>query len=91
MALTSVSVNDNEYNVISEFPVLHQGWECDSIGYIVQDGKKQKIVLTSHGYGYFAKSKDLEELIRLYKEALRKTKMALLVRNGQLEVENEKD
>ena len=72
-----IKVDQEEYEVVLEFPVIHSGWECDTKGYIVLKNQNYKLVLSSHGRLYFAKNKELEEKISEYKEVLLKSKEAL--------------
>ncbi len=70
-------VEGKEVKVLFEFPVLYQGWECDNIGYLVLDGNKKRIVMSSHGCNFFPKNKVIEEKMKEYRNAIRLTKIAL--------------
>ena len=72
-----IKVAGKNLEVLKEFPVLYRGWDCDGTGYIVRDGNRERVVLTSHGSPYFAKIKELEEKISEYKNALQETEVAL--------------
>ncbi len=63
--------------LLLEFPILYSGWEIDNIGWVIEDQKIVKLILTSHGGPYVATPKDLKEKIEEYKAALAKTEKAL--------------
>lgn len=63
--------------VIFEFPVLHQGWDMDGKGWVVERDKKRFIVLTNHGSPYIANKKELEMQMKKYSDISEKTKKAL--------------
>jgi hypothetical protein len=50
--------------IVRDFRVYYSGWDCDSIGYVVEHGKRNRIVLTSHGTAYFAPTSALSEMAR---------------------------
>jgi hypothetical protein len=72
-----MTVEEREVVVVKEFAVLWKGWECDSVGYLVLDEGKYKIVLTDHGRPYFAKPIVLEQKLKEYRSILSDTKNAL--------------
>jgi hypothetical protein len=42
-------INDTEYRILSEFTVVHPGWELDSIGYIISYKNEPRLMLSDHG------------------------------------------
>ena len=68
--MKKVTVEGRDYEVIMEFPVLHAGWECDYVGYIVQKGLRPALVMSGHGKLYFAKKEHLKEKVNETREAL---------------------
>lgn len=63
--------------IIFEFSLLHNGWDMDVTGWVVQRDKKNFIVLTNHGTTYIAKNSDLKTKIREYSKAIKQTEKAL--------------
>jgi len=63
--------------VLSTFPVLWVGWECDSVGYVVLHEDKKRLVLTSCGSPYFASVERLQGRIDYYKSVIIETESAL--------------
>lgn len=65
--------------LLSCFDIAHVAWECDSIGYIVEeeDTKKRHIILTSHGAPYIAKVEELHEILEEYERLEYETKEAI--------------
>lgn len=72
-----VTVNGTKYEVAHTFPVLYQGWECDSQGYVVKKGNKHCLVLSDHGRLYFAKESELKSKIEEYESAIQASKEAI--------------
>ena len=72
--------------VLSTFPVLWEGWECDSVGYIVLHDNKKKLVLRDHGTPYFANLGSLKARIQFYKTVIKKTEDALAILEEALPV-----
>ena len=72
--------------IVFEFPILWEGWACDSTGWIVQraDGSRY-IRMTNHGSVYEAKPDEILERIDKYKSVLNLTYKALALLNEPLE------
>lgn len=83
-----IKIDNIEYEVVYEFPVLYEAWECDYKGYVVKKNNKNKLVLSSHGRLYFAKNNELETKIKEYKNAIEKSKKGLQLVYNQEENEN---
>lgn len=64
--------------VLLEFPVLWEGWECDSTAWVMEraDGTRY-LKMTSHGVGYEANPEELTERIAEYEKVLMKSREAL--------------
>lgn len=72
----------DEDKVIFTFPVLWQGWECDSIGWIMERPDSTRYIrLTNHGGEYEAKPEKLCDKIAEYQTAISATREALLLLN----------
>lgn len=71
-------MDKNQDKVILEFPVLWEGWECDSKAWVMerQDGTRY-LKMTSHGGAYEAKTEQLHERIAEYENVLKQTSAAL--------------
>ena len=71
--------------IIKDFPVLWQGWECDSKRYLCEtENGKKVLVETNHGSPFISTVESLEEKISEYKEVLAETEEVLRVINGSL-------
>ena len=46
------TIENEEYPVLFEFEVAHIGWECDSVGYVIEYHGEPRLVLTNHGSPY---------------------------------------
>lgn len=72
--------------VVLEFPVLWEGWECDSTAWVMErlDGTRY-LCMTNHGGKYEAKIDELHDRIAEYETVLAKTReaLALLTPNTQ--------
>lgn len=44
-----VTIDDEDYPVIFEFPVLWRGWELDDVGYIIEYDDKNRLIWSDHG------------------------------------------
>lgn len=67
-----------EGKLVSEFPILHDGWELDNVGYVYEDNFGcYNIIFTDHGSPYIPNLLELENKIKLYKEASDKLKEAM--------------
>ena len=64
--------------VVMEFPVLWEGWECDSTAWVMEraDGTRY-LKMTNHGSEYEAEPEELTDLIAEYEKVLTKTREAL--------------
>lgn len=64
--------------VLLEFPVLWEGWECDSKAWIMErpDGTRY-LKMTNHGGAYEAKAEELHERIAEYENVLKRSRDAL--------------
>jgi hypothetical protein len=65
----AVKISAEEYPILKTFPVLYEGWECDSVGMVVEKDGKQVAVLTNHGIPYFPTKQKLELLVDTYNAA----------------------
>jgi hypothetical protein len=69
--------------VLFPFDVLHQSWELDSLGWIVQFSDKSKgIVMTSHSIPYVSNEKEIIDYLVNYKIVVKQIEKALDVLNG---------
>lgn len=64
--------------MLMEFPVLWEGWECDSTAWVMEreDGTRY-LKMTSHGGAYEAKLDELNERISMYEVVLEQSRTAL--------------
>lgn len=64
--------------VLSEFPVLWEGWDCDSTAWVMErpDGTRY-LKMTNHGGEYEADPEELTERIAEYEKVLMKSREAL--------------
>jgi hypothetical protein len=56
--------------IVKKFRILHHGWDMDGYGYIVADGKINKIVTTDHGKPFVVDSSYLNTKIREYGDVI---------------------
>lgn len=64
--------------IIFEFPVLWEGWECDSVGWIMErESGTRYAKMTNHGTPYIAPLHELITKILEYESAINKTKLAI--------------
>jgi rhamnose utilization protein RhaD (predicted bifunctional aldolase and dehydrogenase) len=69
---------ENKYGkVVFEFPILHSGWDLDSIGYVVDNNGSKILILTNHGVDYMADPYELETKIAEYQKTIMQTQKAL--------------
>ena len=78
----SKELNKN-FVTLSNFPVAHVGWECDSNGYIVEDydTKERFVVLTNHGAPYIAEAQELHSKLIEYEDLASDLRYALDILN----------
>ena len=72
--------------VIFEFPVLWEGWDCDSKAWVMEreDGTRY-LKMTNHGDEYEVRAESLHERISGYLDVLEKSREALsLLSNNPL-------
>ena len=50
------TIENEEYPVLFEFEIAHIGWECDSVGYVIEYQGEPRLVLTNHGSPYLVSS-----------------------------------
>ena len=68
--------------IIKDFPVLWQGWECDSKWYLCEtESGKKVLVETNHGSPFISTVESLEEKINEYKEVLAETEEVMRILN----------
>ena len=77
--MKKVTVDGKEYDVVMEFPVLHAGWECDYVGYVVVKNNSRALVMSGHGKLFFAKKEHLQEKVKETREALLYQEKALSI------------
>lgn len=65
--------------VLYHFSIAHVGWECDDIGWVVEDSetKERHIVLTDHGGPYIADPEELRTKCNEYDRLKKETQTAL--------------
>jgi hypothetical protein len=69
---------ENKYGkIVFEFSILHDNWEGDHIGYVVDNGGSKILILTNHGVDYMADPYELEMKIAEYQNTIMQTKKAL--------------
>lgn len=66
------------------FTVLHEGWEMDNEGRVLEHEGERFIVLTSHGREYKATTREVEEKAAQYRNVLAQTEAALALLNPPL-------
>ena len=67
---------------IFKFPVLWEGWECDSLGWVVEDDDGSRfIVMTNHGSPYEADPQELRDRIAEYHRVITESERALSLLN----------
>ena len=57
----------SKLKVISEFLILHEGWEMDNQGWVLEDGSLRA---TNHGGLYVMDQRELEGFLRTTKEVV---------------------
>ena len=71
-------MTNNTDKVLMEFPVLWEGWECDSTAWVMErpDGTRY-LIMTNHGSAYEANTDELHERISMYEAVLEQSREAL--------------
>lgn len=64
--------------IVREFKVYYSGWDCDTIGYVVEHEKRNRVVLTNHGTPYFAPTAVLSKMARELEDAVAAMNEAIL-------------
>lgn len=69
---------DETDKIIFTFPVLYEGWECDSEAWVMEksDGTRY-LKMTSHGGEYIGDLSELEERCAEYTRVLNETQKAM--------------
>ena len=90
---TVVTIDDVDYPVVYQFPILIKGWELDSDGYIIKIDGRYRFIWSDHGEYYpvpdtvyengnSAPTDILSRIIEDYKNAIEKTQHALDLLDG---------
>lgn len=80
---TPVVVDGVEYKKIRQFSIFYSGWECDSVGWLVESNGETKLVLTNHGSAYFGNISELENFAKSYQKAIDETNEIIgFLKNG---------
>ncbi len=90
---TVVTIDDVDYPVVYQFPILIKGWELDSDGYIIKIDGRYRFIWSGHGEYYpvpdtvyengnSAPTDILSRFIEDYKNAIEKTQHALDLLDG---------
>ena len=90
---TVVTIDDVDYPVVYQFPILIKGWELDSDGYIIKIDGRYRFIWSDHGEYYpvpdtvyengnSAPTDILSRFIEDYKNAIEKTQHALDLLDG---------
>lgn len=85
---TVITIDDVDYPVLYQFPILIKGWELDSDGYIIKIDGKHRFVWSDHGDYYLVSDTVYEKgnsahmdilsgFIADYKNAIEKTQFAI--------------
>ena len=69
-------------NIIHEFTILHEGWEMDNLGWVMDDGR---IYTTNHGGECEMPRQALLHKIKETKDSLRGLEKALWIMNMKME------
>ena len=68
----------NKLTFLKQFSVLHEGWECDYIGYVCKNDRGENVlVLTNHGQPYIANKQELKDKIEEYKKVIKESEDSL--------------
>lgn len=71
-----IRIDNKEYPVVCEFPILRIGWEMDNKGYLVQDGDKTRFASTNHGRFCWMSISEVSEYIGDLYSALKQVEAA---------------
>jgi hypothetical protein len=63
--------------VILEIPVMHRGWEMDSMAWIIEYKGEVALITTNHGGCYFGDESFLREKLAEYAEAMAASRKAI--------------
>lgn len=80
-----MKIEEREYEIVMEFPVLWDGWEIDNRAWVVRDPKTErlKLVMTNHGSRYIAKPQVLQRRLEAYRKVANETRKALALLEGK--------
>jgi hypothetical protein len=79
MNSTEKRIENDFGKIVSKFKILTHEWEMDGYGYIVNDGTRNKIVITNHNKPMVANTDFLHSKIKQYKEIIQETERALFL------------
>jgi hypothetical protein len=77
MADTEAIRVKNEGKTLLQFPVLWQGWECDTLAWVVEHEGETHLIVTNHGGIYFGDEEFLRDRLKAYAEAVAGAEKAL--------------
>lgn len=60
-------------NIVKRFKILYHGWEMDGYGYVVNNGDRNKLIVTTHNTPTEVDISILKEKIREYGDAILET------------------
>ncbi len=60
-----ITIDDIDYPIIFEFPILWQGWELDDVGYIIVYGGAHRFIWSDHGEYKMISDKQSDPLCEL--------------------------
>ena len=63
--------------IVLKFQILHNGWESDGHGYVVEKDDKNVLVLTNHNKPYVAELSELHAKIAEYQTIISETQKAI--------------
>jgi len=63
--------------LLFSFPVLHVGWEMDSVAYLYSYKNRKYIISTNHGWKVIWSNKETKAQIKEYRAVLKLTEKAL--------------
>ncbi len=65
------------WKLVFHFPVLYEGWECDSDAYVIEAKEHKYLLMTNHGSFYVSSTKELKERIKEYERVINETRKAI--------------